>query len=276
MYYYETLFSLFETMQKNKEKANQISYKTVSNVAKILICLSEAKNSVTEIALQVGFSKPTASRLLKALEKSNITIYDPVHRKYLLGPLLSRTVANPSIAHLGLLTTSIREMNHLSEIFGETVALGILVGVQHIRLHAIPSKFQFSFLESDSNFLVIPHFQGAATKVLLSQLDPRELAIVINNIGLNELTDNPDIGRENILLELSQIKGQGYAVTHGEKIPGGLAIAAIIKGYQFPAGLSIIGVESRLAPKLQEVVSQVINSANIISNNLRNNLIHNS
>ena len=76
MYYYETLFSLFETMQKNKEKANQISYKTVSNVAKILICLSEAKNSVTEIALQVGFSKPTASRLLKALEKSNITIYD--------------------------------------------------------------------------------------------------------------------------------------------------------------------------------------------------------
>jgi DNA-binding IclR family transcriptional regulator len=258
-------------MQNNKEKANQVSYKTVSNVAKILMCLSEENNTVTDVAIHGGFSKPTASRLLKALEKSNMAFYDPVHRKYFLGPLLGRLMANTGIAHLGLITSSIGEMDRLSEIFGETVALGILDGIQHIRLYAIPSRFQFSFLESVNNYPVIPHFQGAATKVLLSQLGRRELAVLINNIELEKLTDNSDIDKNNILLEINKIREQGYAVTHGEKIPGGLAIAAIVKGYQFPAGLSIIGSESRLEAKLQEVVSEIINSANSISSNLQKN-----
>jgi DNA-binding IclR family transcriptional regulator len=102
----------------------------MSRAARILSCLSDGKNSVTEIAQHCELSKPAVSRLLQALEKSNLTIRAPIHRKYFLGSLLNRLVASPKTTHLNLITLSLGEMDRLSRLCGETVVLGILVGIQ--------------------------------------------------------------------------------------------------------------------------------------------------
>jgi len=244
------------------------AYKSISQVAQILVCLSEDKNTVSDVAKYCGLSKPTASRLLKALEKSNITIRDGTHPKYYLGPLLSQIVANPIIAHLNLITSSIGEMNRLSEKFGETIALGILIGIQHIKLHTIQSTHKIRVHEDDTISSIIPQLQGAATKVVLSELNQKELASIMNNIKLEKITENSITDLGEFRKQINQAKRQGYAISHGEKITGALAISVPVKGYQFPAVLSILGVESRLEPKLPEVLTEILASAKIISSNI--------
>jgi len=151
-------------------KDTQTAYKSIFRAAKILTCLSDGKNSVTEIAENCKLSKSTVSRLLSALEKSNLAIRDPLHRKYFLGYLVNRLVGNPKTTHLDLITLSADEMNNLSKICGETVVLDILVGVRNIRLHTIPSVHNIRVYD-DNYDLPNLDIQGAAIKVLLSQLD---------------------------------------------------------------------------------------------------------
>ena len=250
------------------EQEKQSAYKSISRAAQILYCLSDGRNTVTEIARYCELSKPTVSRLLKALERSNLAIRDPIHRNYFLGSLLNRLVANPKTTHLNLITLSMGEMDRLSKICGETVVLGILVGLQNIRLHMIPSIHNVRVYEDSDDDLIQLKLQGAATKALLSQLDRRELALVMHNIKLEILTKNSLVNEREYMLELNRIKTQGHAISHGEKIAGALAISIPIKGYHFPAVLSIVGIESRFKPLLPELIPEVTASANRISSNL--------
>ena len=255
-------------MIQKTEQNFQNSYKSISRVAKILISLSEGKNTVSEVAKYCEISKPTASRLLRALEKSNLAVRDNIHPKYYLGPLLSQIVANPLIAHLNLIASSIGEMNRLSKMYGETVALGILVGIQHMRLHTIPGRHEIRVYEDENLYSIIPQLQGAATKAVLSELSKKELSLMLRNIKLEKLTDNSITDVEEFIEQINQAKKQGYAISHGEKLVGALAISVPIKGYQFPAVLSILGFEPRLAPKVDEALSEMIASAKRISSNI--------
>lgn len=176
-------------MKKELIKEPQTAYKSIARAAKILSCLSDGKNSVTEIAQHCELSKSTVSRLLAALENSNLAIRDPVHRKYFLGYLLNLIVANPKTTHLNLITLSAKEMNNLSEICGETVVLDVLIGIRNIRLHMIPSIYNIRVYD-DNYDLTSLNIQGAAIKTLLSQLERRELASVMNYIKLEDTTRN--------------------------------------------------------------------------------------
>ncbi len=255
-------------MKKEATKETQTAYKSISRAAKILSCLSDGKNSVTEIAAHCELSKSTVSRLLTALEKSNLAIRDPVHRKYFLGYLLNRLVANPNTTHLNLITLSAGEMNNLSKLCGETVVLDILVGIRNIRLHMVPSIYNIRVYDdnTDSNSLNI---QGAAIKALLSQLDRRELALAMNQIELESPTGNPIFEKKEILSQLDRIIDKGYAISKGERIAGAIAISAPIRGYHLPAALTVLGVESRLESKVAELLPEILASAKRISHNLQ-------
>jgi DNA-binding IclR family transcriptional regulator len=246
----------------------QTTYKSIFRAAKILTCLSDGKNSVTEIAEHCELSKSTVSRLLTALEKSNLAIRDPLHRKYFLGYLINRLVGNPRTTHLNLITLSADEMNNLSKICGETVVLDILVGVRNIRLHTIPSVHNIRVYD-DNNDLPNLDIQGAAIKVLLSQLNQRELTQAMNYIELEDRTNNNGAGKNKILSGLMQIREQGYAISRGERIAGAVGISAAIRGYYLPAALSVLGVESRFKPKIPETLPVIVASANRISMNLQ-------
>ncbi len=89
-------------------------------------------------------------------------------------------------------------------------------------------------------------------------------------IELESAAEKPPIDSKKYLLQLNQINKQGYAISQGEIYPGALSISVPIKGYQFPAVLSVIGIESRVKPRLSELLPEVIASANRISSNLPN------
>jgi len=246
----------------------QTAYKSIFRAAKILTCLSDGKNSLTEIAEHCELNKSTASRLLTALEKSNMVIRDPLHRKYFLGYLVNRLVGNPKTTHLNLITLSADEMNNLSKICGETVVLDILVGVRNIRLHTIPGVHNIRVYD-DNYDLPSLDIQGAAIKVLLSQLDKRELNLAMNYIEREDANNNRELVKNKILSQLTRIREQGYDISRGERIAGAVGISAAIRGYYLPAALSVLGVESRFKPRIPEMLPVITASANRISMNLQ-------
>ncbi|HTY81592.1 MAG TPA: IclR family transcriptional regulator [Dehalococcoidales bacterium] len=255
-------------MKKESENNTQLAYKSISRAAQILSCLSEGKNSVTEIAQNCELNKSTVSRLLAALDKSNLAVRDPLHRKYFLGYLLNRLVANPNTTHLNLITLSVGEMSNLSRLCGETVVLDILVGIKNVRLHMIPSIHPIRVYDDNYDSTTL-NVHGAAIKTLLSQLDKRELALVTNYIKFGDTVANSLFEKKKILSQLDLIREQGYAISRSERISGAVAISAAIRGYHLPAAITVLGVEPRLEPRISEMLPEVVRSANRISLNLK-------
>jgi IclR family transcriptional regulator, KDG regulon repressor len=259
---------MLQIMKNDVNNGNHSAYKSISRAVNILSCLSNGMSTVTEIAQSCGLSKPTVSRLLKAIEKSNLAVRDPVHRKFYLGPLLNHLVANPRTTHLNLITLSSGEMDRLSKICGETIVLGILIGNRNIRLHTIPSIHNVRVYGETDDEPDGLKFQGAATKALLSQLNARELTRLVRNIKSNGGNNNSEFNGKEFNQQLKEIKNQGYAISRAEKVAGALAISVPIKGYQFPAVLSIVGIESRFKPLVSALIPEIVSSANRISSNL--------
>jgi DNA-binding IclR family transcriptional regulator len=255
-------------MKQNNDNRDQTNYKSISRVAKILACLRDGNTTVTEIAKQCNLSKPTISRLLKAMESSDLVIRDINHRRCFIGPLLSSLMANPQTAHLNLITLSTEEMNRLSELCSETVVLGTLIGIQNIRLHTIASKHNLRVHDIEDAKSAVPRLLGSATRMQMSQLNPKELESVINIVKIAYKNKNLVFNDKEFVMKVNRAKDQGYEISRGERAAGGMSISAPIKGYAFPATLTILGIESRIDHQVEKLVDEIVASTKRISNNI--------
>lgn len=242
--------------------------KSVSRSADILFCLSKGINTVTDIAGHCKLSKSTAHRLLKALKESYLVAQDPINQQYYLGPLIIRLSSNPQTTHNYLVTCAIDEMKRLWDVIEDTVTLNILIGVQYVRLHEIPSKHDLRVI--DEYDPVGPIFVGATAKVLLSQLNDEDLRVAIKTVKFTRVTEHSVTDKNIILMQSKKIREQGYAISYGERIVGSLCISAPIKHYFWPAALSVVGPESRLKPRVNEFVKEVTGGAGRITKNIMN------
>ncbi len=240
----------------------------VNRIANTLYCLSEGKNTVTEIADECELSVSTAHRLLNVLIEPRFTIYDPANHQYYLGPLISQLAGNPNITHQFLLRATADEMKRLSGITEETLGLNILLGIQLISLMIMQSKHSLRVHELDENERgpksLAP--MAAGQKVLLSQLDDTKLDLVLKSV---KILDDPLIDIEKVKKELKQIRKEGYAVTRGVRIPDAMAISAPIKNYMWPLALIILGPENRLERQISTFTTELLASTNRLSNNIQ-------
>src|SRR4030042_634107 len=128
---------------KNKVKNIPVKAKkttgSIAHAVEILICLSNDIHKVSEIARQCDFSKSTVHRVLKLLEQPQLVVQDTINRRYYLGPLITTLASNAITTHKRLITYAEFEMKRLSSITEETVTLDIMVGMQYLPLHEIPS-----------------------------------------------------------------------------------------------------------------------------------------
>jgi DNA-binding IclR family transcriptional regulator len=232
----------------------------------ILVCLSKDIGTVTDIANCCNLSKPKVYRLLKTLEEMAMVTQDPVTHRYYMGPLISQIASNPQTNHHYLITCALEELRHLWGFSGETVELNIMVGVQYIRLYEIQSRYSLKVIEGPDP--VGPVFVGATAKVLLSQLDDEEMRLAVKNIMIRRVTDYSVTNKRELIAQSKKVREQGYAISHGERIPGALCISAPIKKYFWPVALSLIGPEGRLKPRADETLKEVLASADRITSNV--------
>jgi len=259
--------------KESPEGINPIAFRSVSRAADILFSLSEGTTTVTEVANRCDLDKSTASRLLKAMEQSNLVLQDPVSHKYYLGNLVVKIASNLTIAHSHLVYQCDETLRHLSEISEETAMLSILIGNQYVHLHEVPSKHEMKVTSSESTGIILPPIKGlkgATFKVLLSQLDNKSLKSTFNKSNNTQFQDS--LIEEKIVLEqLEQIRKLGYYISFGEKYPGEVGLAAPIKNYILPAALTIVGPEIRLKPRAKGLVKDLKAGAEKISQELAAN-----
>jgi IclR family transcriptional regulator, KDG regulon repressor len=243
---------------------------SVVRAANVLVSLSNGVNNVTDLAKYCNLSKSTVHRLLKTLEEPRFVVYDSLNHRYYLGPLVTLLASNSKATHQYLIMSALDEMKRLADLAEETVTLTLLVGIHFIHLHEITCKQGLKVNErvGDQEEGIAPLLPlGAIQKVLLSQLSDEELEPALKSIASGNV-DGKVISHDPLMIEINQIRQQGYAVTHGERISGAISISTPVKNYFCPVALSILGPENRLTLKVNPIVEETRASAARLSENI--------
>jgi DNA-binding IclR family transcriptional regulator len=248
------------------KKTNSDEIRSIARSAKILVCLSMGINTITEISNHCNYSMPTVYRLLRALEKSGFARKDPLTKRHYAGPLIDKIHSFPQVTHQHLIACSIKEMQQVAEVSGETVNLTVRLGIEYLPVYSIESKNDLRIHEEIK--ILTPIFVGPTAKVLLSQSSDEEVEKLLKYIKLEKITEYTITDKAVFLSQVKQTRKQGYSISYGEKVTGALGIAAPIKNYVVPASLSILGPEYRLRDRVPELVKELIASANRVSDNI--------
>jgi DNA-binding IclR family transcriptional regulator len=246
---------------------------SVFRAANILTCMSHGIYSITDIAGICQLNKATVHRLLKALVESHLAIQDPVSHRYYLGQSIAKIVARPETTHEYLITCAAQSMLRLSDLTEETIFLSILLGIQYINLFEVPSKHDLRVVQVDKKSGYVP--AGAASRILLSQLNSKELKIALQNMGFTTPTGNGVLNETELKAELKEVRRRGYAISYGERIRDCICISAPVPDYVLPVSLSIIGPEARVKLRINQFVKELKAAAASVNSNIELSLNHN-
>jgi DNA-binding IclR family transcriptional regulator len=175
--------------------------------------------------------------------------------------------SRPIVSHQGLTISAFEEMRRLRDLTQETVVLHIRIGLERVCLEELPS-FQALRYTAGKGFIA-PVYTGSAGKVLLSELNDTELNLLLKNIKYAKIGPNTITDQGILTEEIRRTRGQGYAVSFSERVPGSASISVPVKGYVCPVALSVLGPESRFdATVMMDHLEEIKGSADCISQKL--------
>jgi IclR family KDG regulon transcriptional repressor len=231
------------------------SVNSVVRAGQVLTCLSLGINRVSKISKNLRLSTSTTHRLLKTLESIGFAIKDPSNNSYYLGSSIFRLSRNLTTSHQFLISIALESMEQLRELSGETVSLTVRQGLQRVQIEELPSKKELKV--AVGAVFSVPMYAGSASKVLLSELDEKEINGILNKIELTGVGPNTITEKATLLKEVEKVKKQGFSTSHGEVISGAASISIPIKHYFCPVALSVIGPEERFSPNMMAVLKEL-------------------
>jgi len=236
-----------------------LNSKNVNSITKgvsILRSLSAGTERISDLSSELRLSKGTVHRLLKTLGQLDLVMQDPITRRYYLGPLILELASKPIISHQRLVTCALDEMKYLRDVTRETVAIHIRIGLERLILEEFQGLETVKY--SAGKGFVLPLYAGAGGKVLLSELDEKELHLLLRNLQLIFLGPNTITDQKMLLKEIRRVRQQGYATSFGEREKGSSSISVPIKNYICPVALSILGPDNRLTlKKMMDILKEV-------------------
>jgi IclR family transcriptional regulator, KDG regulon repressor len=250
-------------MNPGKATAGNSIYRAVD----ILSCVGNDINSVTGIAENCKLSKATVHRLLKILADTHLVERDLINHQYYVGRFITQFLSKPLITHEYLVRSANQEMIHLSTVTQESVHLNVISGYCYIILKSVMSKHTLRIVVDNEEIEYL--HAGACGKVLLSQIDNKELRIALKSMPFEPFTENTTIHKEELMLQIKRIREQGYAISNSERLEGMMCVAAPITNYTVPVALSILGLEGRIKIKSAEIISELTKSSAIISDKIK-------
>ncbi|WP_458209908.1 IclR family transcriptional regulator [Haladaptatus sp. NG-SE-30] len=113
----------------------------------------------------------------------------------------------------------------------------------------------------------------ALGKVILAHTPREQVESVLDRHGLPKLTENTITDRDDLYVELEQIRSDGYAQDHGERLEGLRCVAAPVKSAEddVEGSISVSAPASRMKSNRynQEIPEKVRSAANVIELNLK-------
>src|SRR3954453_23991530 len=245
---------------RNSAQGTQAVDRAAALVA--LVVRAEGPISFTELSDESGLARSTTSRLLAALERTQLLERD-ASGSYVAGPLFALHSARhdpwPQIARLA------RPMlEELRDQTGETVHLGVARGDAVVHIAQADSAYVLG--TRDWTQVLVPPHCSALGKVLYAWD-----CLTVPRGPFERRTDRTVTSRTALLDELAETRRRGYAVTIDELEVGLTALAAPVAGGDdhVMAAVGVSGPTARLQDRVDQVGRLLIEQADTLSSLLR-------
>jgi len=218
--------------------------------------------SLQEIAERIRMPKTTAFRLVNTLERAGFLVRMD-NQQYCLSLKMAR------LGGLVRSTLSVREiarpvMLEVNEQTKETITLNTAVGNERMVLEVVDTPSPLMSMARAGQH--VPMLLGAASRVLMAYMEPRELEQVlkVNAAGVDGF-DRAAFDREVV-----RARRQGYAISRGTRVAGLTAIAVPIFDInnRVPYCLAVTGPSVRIDPRDLELADTMMGAGRDISNRL--------
>jgi len=180
----------------------------------------------SEVVVALGLPASSTHNLLKTLEHRRYLVLHADDRRYDLGLRLwevaQRYAANDDLPRLAQPI-----MDRVVGLTGETVQLARLDGIENVYL-AISESPQPMKLVSSVGKRLYAHATGLG-KVLLAGLDEREVRRRLERVDLPSFTENTVVDHDAIVLNLREVRAQGYATDNEEYVIGCRCVAMPVR-----------------------------------------------
>jgi DNA-binding IclR family transcriptional regulator len=231
-----------------------------------LVVHADEPLAFTTLADEAGLARSTASRLLSALEKSQLLERD-ASGSFLAGPLFALYAARHDpwreISRLAAPT-----LQRVAELTGETVHLAASRQGTVMQIAQVDSRYMLG--TRDWMGVDVPNHCSAQGKVLMA-FD----ALPVPTGALEAPTEQAVSSGTQLRRELRQVVKDGYAVTRDELEPGLSAVAAPVRGRDGTviAALGLSGPSARLASTTPQLGQLLVEQADALSSQLRRRTI---
>jgi DNA-binding IclR family transcriptional regulator len=218
-----------------------------------MVAQSHENLGLTELALQLGYSKSTTHGLVHALLREGALAQDPDGRKLYLGPAVV-DLAFASWNYLKMVESVQAPIDELRNQIKETIVLGALICNRIMILAAAESTDPLKISASPGT--VLPLFAGASGKVLLAGQSTAAVRQLIREKGLPQHTPRSITDEESYLDELRQVRDKGYSVDDQEYLTGVRAVAVALHNLKGPPmAIWAVGLSSKMgSDKIEETI----------------------
>jgi DNA-binding IclR family transcriptional regulator len=251
-------------MQKTSSAGKVNGYKApaVHRAFELLRTVAQSRESLslTELALQLGYSKSTTHGLVHALLREGALAQDPEGRKLYLGPTVV-DLAFSSWNYLKMVESVQSPIDELRNQIKETIVLGALICNRIMILAAAESADPLKISASPGT--VLPLFAGASGKVLLAGQDVESVRQLIRSKGLPRHTPRSITNEDTYLDELETVRDQGFSVDDEEYLTGVRAIAVALRNLKGPPmAIWAVGLSSKMGQdKVEDAILKMRNVA---------------
>lgn len=224
------------TMRPDEEGPNG-SRDPMAKAVRVLTWMVDSPDTswgVRELAQALGLVPSTAHRLLALLQRNGLVTYEAATRTYALDLEFLR-IARLAAAKLPVPEVATEYLRRLVDTVDETGVLGLYDSVRQMMLYhtVLESSHHVRYVVEAGRWY--PITTGASGLAILAFLPDGERRSLLSR-PLPALTESTITNPIALEQTLDTIRRQGYAVTHGQRIPGAVGIAAPIF-----AGDSVIG-----------------------------------
>lgn len=197
----------------------------VSKSIPILEAVASAEDGigVREIARRTGIDKSAVSRLLRQFEDLQVVDQSEASGRFYVGPRLSSLGAMVRDRR-SVWTDAEPILRELSERFDETCYLVLREGHQARFKERVDCKQAIRYVIDED--AVSPLHAGAAGRAILAGMPPDQVETYLTTTSLSAVTDRTVTDQTKVRELADQDREHGYAVSFGERVVGGIGVAA--------------------------------------------------
>lgn len=237
----------------------------------VVECLLDAGTKplrASEIANQLGKNRTRVFRILKTLEQRGYCEFDEEAQAYRLGGKFVE-LGSQMRGELSLRKLAEPILYTLAQSTGDSVHLLTRNGNYAVPVDRYQGHHRLQVATPIGQ--AVPLHVGASPKILLANAPEEERERILQELTLEQFTQNTITDIDTLRQCLNDIREQGYAVDEEDYEIGVYAIGAPIYNDtgRVIAGVTITTPESRYSPDRKEkLIAQVLEAANEISTKL--------